>query len=229
MRVGRLVTAIAVAGMGVAVVRMLPEPQRVALSMFGEFYSVDEDVGPFGRYRSIRTGAQTAGRYSQHEVMNVAACGNGNASGCGGDACAPPMHYHTKQEETFTVLSGQAMFVVEGKTQVLYAGSDAASVTVPMLARHTFCRGPDMTADETLVLDVNLAPALNADNFFRTFVGIFNNGRGSPSPVHLLWALCAHHVRLADIPPLVHEGLCVLTNFAAPLFGYSLYHREHFL
>lgn len=50
-------------------------------------------------------------------------------------ALAPPLHWHSQQEEIFHVLEGDALFYLKGKRHVAQQGD---IVTIPKQAFHTF-------------------------------------------------------------------------------------------
>lgn len=44
----------------------------------------------------------------------------------------------------------------------------------------------------------------------------------NPSPVQLVWMFCESNMRLGDVPPAIHEALCMATRLFGPLLGYQL-------
>jgi len=93
--------------------------------------------------------------------------------------------------------------------------------------RHTFCRDPSLDPADDLIVRVRLEPALNSEAFFPNFIGIFNNNAMKPSPVQLIWLLCEHHIRLANIPRPIHEIMCMSVSVMGPLLGYRLHYDEY--
>lgn len=78
-------------------------------------------------------------------------------------ALAPPLHWHSHQEEVFHVLEGDALFYLEGKRQVARQGD---VVTIPKQAFHTF---RNASATQRLLIEFVLKPQ-NKDRdecFFR--------------------------------------------------------------
>jgi hypothetical protein len=114
------------------------------------------------------------------------------------------------------------LFKYNGVESVARAGE---KVVVPAGVKHTFARSPD--SDQDLLINVTLEPAGKGESFFLELVGMFKERKMSPNPALLIWLLCHHDMRLADIPAPVHEFMCVALDLVAPLMGYSLYHNQY--
>ncbi|WP_290791320.1 cupin domain-containing protein [Flavihumibacter sp. UBA7668] len=72
----------------------------------------------------------------------------------------PPMHYHSYQEEYFTVLSGQLELTMDGSTKKLEAGE---GFVVPTNTPHAMWNGRDGYTEVKWLVH----PALNTAAFFR--------------------------------------------------------------
>ena len=191
--------------------------------MFGEYFSVGNELGAFNKFRKVKGSAETDGKFVEFEEAHTGDCGNG-IDGCASSKCAPPYHIHTRQVETFEVKSGTFQYVIEGEVKLAAKG---AKLTVPAGVKHTFCRGPDMSDNETLAVRFTLSPALNSEMFFPNFVGIFNDAKMNPNPIHVIWLVCSYDMRLADIPWLLHEVMCLSFDLVAPLLGYRTEYPEY--
>jgi mannose-6-phosphate isomerase-like protein (cupin superfamily) len=69
----------------------------------------------------------------------------------------PPLHWHLWQDEKFHVLTGTARFLLDGKEEIVPAGSE---IIVPKGALHCFSNGSET---ERLVLEFGLSPARKED------------------------------------------------------------------
>ncbi len=67
-------------------------------------------------------------------------------------ALNPPMHWHSKQTETFHVLGGEARFYVEGQVTVASSGE---TVHIPLAAHHTF---RNASSEKELLIEFTLDP-----------------------------------------------------------------------
>lgn len=67
-------------------------------------------------------------------------------------ALRPPMHWHRRQDEHFHILSGKALFTLEGREIIKSAGE---SMVIPMKAFHTFCNA---SVTESLTIELALDP-----------------------------------------------------------------------
>ena len=82
-------------------------------------------------FKVVTRANETNGAYYEiEEYHRLEGCGSGPQS-----VCAPPMHVHFQQEETFTVLKGKFNYIVEGTSGTLGVGE---SVTVPVGKSHTW-------------------------------------------------------------------------------------------
>jgi quercetin dioxygenase-like cupin family protein len=132
----------------------------------------------------------------------------------------PPAHFHPKQEETFSVVSGSLRFVVEGQERIVCSGS---RVVIPPRVIHA---AGNITSEETRVI-WQVQPALRTQQFFELMYGLAasgkTNSRGAPNLLHM--ALIANHYRdefvLANPPLAVQTCIFGILAPLARLFGYS--------
>ena len=131
----------------------------------------------------------------------------------------PPAHFHPKQEETFTVVSGSLRFVVEGQEQIVSSGS---RVVIPQRVIHA---AGNTTLEETRVI-WQVRPALRTQQFFELVYGLAaagkTNSRGVPNLLQA--ALIARHYHdefvLASPPQLVQTCIFGILAPIARLLGY---------
>lgn len=90
------------AALSILLIRLLPDVKRTSHVMFGEYFSVHEDMGPYSKYKTLHTAASTGGRFYEIQSIVPVECGAGV-----GSVCAPPYHYHLYQNETFEILEGE--------------------------------------------------------------------------------------------------------------------------
>jgi len=132
----------------------------------------------------------------------------------------PPAHFHPKQEETFTIVSGSLRFVVDGQERIVSSGS---RVVIPPRVIHA---AGNITSEETRVI-WQVRPALRTQQFFELMyelaAGGKTNSRGAPNLLHM--ALIANHYRdefvLASPPQVVQTCIFGILAPFARLFGYS--------
>ncbi|MEM8529890.1 MAG: cupin domain-containing protein [Chloroflexota bacterium] len=103
----------------------------------------------------VHTAASTNGAYVQFE----------NFIQAGQDG--PPTHMHFRQEEQFTVLSGELRLVVDGRAIKLCEGETA---TVPSGTPHTF----DNRNGNDVLFRVTLTPALDSEYMFTEMIRLAN-------------------------------------------------------
>src|SRR5262245_6298240 len=77
----------------------------------------------------------------------------------------PPAHFHPRQEETFTIISGSLRFVIEGREQTISSGN---RVVIPARSVHA---ASNITSEETHVI-WQVRPALRTQQFFETVYGL---------------------------------------------------------
>ena len=98
----------------------------------------------------------------------TASKGNPHPANC---ALNPPMHWHSKQTETFHVISGQGLFYLEGNG---ITASPGDTVHIPRAAHHTF---RNASSEEDLVVEFTLDPSTREqdERLFSTLVHLSGN------------------------------------------------------
>ncbi len=98
------------------------------------------------------------------------------------DGAVPGAHVHPEQTETFHVVEGTMTFRMGLKKIVAGPGE---TVTVPAGRVHKFANG----GDDTALVRVEVAPALDMEQLFETTVALAREGRtmrsGMPKPLDL--------------------------------------------
>jgi mannose-6-phosphate isomerase-like protein (cupin superfamily) len=145
-----LVVTVLVVVAAIVMIRMIPDPERSSHTLFDEYFSVHSNQGPFSKFKVIHSAAETNGKFYEMQELFPKTCGKGWTS-----SCAPPYHIHPRQNETFKVLQGQALFKVDGVEKIGNVGDE---IMVLAGAKHHFTRGPDSNDD--LLIDFKLEPAL---------------------------------------------------------------------
>ncbi len=141
-------------------------------------------------------------------------------------APATPEHLHTEQTETFRVLAGLMGVRVGGAEKVLGAGE---VMTVPAGVSHAMWNA----GQEVLTQEIRLEPALNAETFFETVVGLEGDGelpQGNPSFTQVLqFALLAPTYRnpLGTMPLGLQRILFALLTPLAYLLGYRSWYPKY--
>ena len=100
-----------------------------------------------------------------------------------------PVHRHGRQIERFAVLSGALAIEARGARRTLGPGETA---TVPVGVPHRYANG----GPGPLLIEVRLAPALDAHRFFESVYGLMREGGLPPRSVGdalALMALCHEH------------------------------------
>lgn len=107
----------------------------------------------------------------------------------------PPLHWHSKQDETFIVVSGRMLATVSGQQRIAGVSEE---VFIQRCHYHTFSNA---SSDSDLVVDVKLNPdnRLRDERFFRNAYGYLDDitkAGESPSPFQALLFLWS-----ADVIP----------------------------
>ncbi|GMP00542.1 cupin domain-containing protein [Bradyrhizobium sp. TM239] len=133
------------------------------------------------------------------------------------------VHVHPSADEHFAVKSGRIKFVVDGREQLVDAGS---SVTVPRGRPHYFANAGDGNAE----LEVSFMPAQQHLRFFANFATLtvkqpaWFSRAGDPN--FLLIALVLHtyrdHLYLAGVPIWLQKLLFATLAPVARLVGYRM-------
>lgn len=113
-------------------------------------------------YRFLATGAETDGRYATFEA--VVPPGGG-----------PPLHTHSREEESFYVLDGEITFTVNGERIVAGPGTFA---NMPVESLHAFKNESSRTAR----MLISVAPAGLEDMFFEVGTTLPPGSTTAPPP-----------------------------------------------
>lgn len=133
----------------------------------------------------------------------------------------PPPHYHPRQEEHFTVLSGALSVLVGGERRTLTAGSE---LVVPRQVPHAMWN----EGDEPTTFRWRTTPARRTEHMFEVFWGLVADGKmgrhGSPRPALLqsmamMWSFRGEW-RLTSPPYPVALPLCAVLSVPARLLGH---------
>jgi len=123
MRSSWPIISLAAVGLAILVARLIPDPERTANTLLDDgYFTVSPELGPLNKFKISTTASATGGAY--HEILEKTTgdCGNGDISGCDNTKCAPPYHLHTRQNETFKIISGVAQFVADGTLRTATEG-----------------------------------------------------------------------------------------------------------
>ena len=115
-------------------------------------------------------------------------------------------HVHPRQDERFTIIDGEAHFIVEGQQRIVRAGE---AIVVPVGVRHSIAN----TGSAEIEGVVELRPALHTRQMHEAFGGLASEGRtterGAPrNPLQLgatLWHF-RHENRMTS-PPIWVQNL----------------------
>ncbi len=157
--------------------------------------SIDNRLGDRITFRG--TSQSSAGQLVAFDLVVAPAAGS------------PPLHVHTRQAESFTVISGTIALTVDRQLKHLDAGESA---TIPAGTPHTFGNGGESEA----IVVVELRPALEFENFLAAVYGLQaagkTNSKGFPNPLQMA-VILAHHLpeyHLAKPPLLVQKTLLAI-------------------
>ncbi len=164
-------------------------------------------------YRFIETAADTRG---ERVTMKALIKGKGPFV---------PNHFHTLQDETFEVISGQLTIWLNDKTKVLTAGE---KVTLPKNQPHNHYNNHD----EPVTYIHSVTPALDFDYLIENLVGLAADGKSKNGRYGLIQELVTlkyldSKSYLVDIPIAVQK---LLMNTVAPigrLLGYRAIYRKY--
>jgi len=138
----------------------------------------------------------------------------------------PAPHYHPKQKEDFTVLSGELTVRIDGKVLVLKKGD---TLHIPQNKVHSMWNN---TNGKT-VLNWKVQPALNTENLFETATGLAIDGKTNKDgmPNILQVALMANKYdavfRLSKPPFIIQKLLFLLLTPFAYLMGYRPTYKKY--
>ncbi|HTE32633.1 MAG TPA: cupin domain-containing protein [Chryseolinea sp.] len=175
-----------------------------ALLIFASFLpSLDRSVGrrqdrtvvnSEGNYSTtfVKTSAETNGDYELVKVELEPYGGNG-------------WHYHSRFEESFTVLEGEASIGQDGDRELLLKKGESA--TASKKERHHFTNA----LNEKSVLLVKIAPAGGLEKSIRVAYGLINDGLlkndMTKNPWHMALLLGYSETYLPEIPSWFQEPL----------------------
>ena len=134
--------------------------------------------------------------------------------------CAPPLHVHLQQNETFRVLSGVLLWRIGDEEGLSHPGD---TITVPAGVPHTFSRSFEMNKDANLHLQSWLEPNLGGLGGREYFMGLagFLMDSDSMTPIHRsiqgTYLACTHSIHHCDWNwPFLR---CKLVRALAPFLG----------
>lgn len=134
-------------------------------------------------------------------------------------AAGPDPHIHTKQTETFHVVSGTMVARVKGQEDVTLGPGE--KITVPPGKTHTFSNG---SMGDPLELRIVVEPALDFQWFMTEAVksGLRNGGRQKDMPLleagHLMW-LSRDQQRIGGMPYFMQDALFGILSLVARITG----------
>lgn len=124
-----------------------------------------------------------------------------------------PLHLHTDQDESFTVVEGELNIQVGSEWRVLRAGE---SVQVPRKTPHTYAN----RSDDVCVFRYRLTPGGDFTRMMRVFEDLGRSGRvrkiGDPrTMIHIAAVISRfdHHVRSVRPPHFVMKAIGSLSRF----------------
>lgn len=120
----------------------------------------------------------------------------------GHDAAPVPLHRHLWQTERFTVLQGLLTLTVDGRSVNL---SEGESLDVPPGTLHTYAPTVVDGSAGSVLIEVEMWPALKAGQFFETIYGLTREGGLPPRGVQdvlTLLALSHAHGFVIGGPPV---------------------------
>ena len=130
-----------------------------------------------------------------------------------------PEHIHPLQENIFEIISGNFIFRLNGKEQVVGAGQ---SINIPANVPHNFWNSGDIDAHYLQ----EFRPALKIDRFFETFFSLARDGKlnknGIPNFFHVSIIGLAHkdEIRLTKPPWILQNIIYKILSPFGKLMGY---------
>ena len=128
-------------------------------------------------------------------------------------------HIHPLQENIFEIISGNFIFRLNGKEQVVGAGQ---SINIPANVPHNFWNSGDKDAHYLQ----EFRPALKIDRFFETFFALARDGKlnknGIPNFFHVSIIGLAHkdEIRLTKPPWILQNIIYKILSPFGKLMGY---------
>lgn len=166
------------------------------------------------QYKFIQTSGDTEGKLLEMEVTYKA------------HLKEPPPHYHPQQSEEFTILSGQLVVRMKGKTRSYKPGE---RFLVPANEVHSMWNESAQPA----TVNWKVTPALNSEQLFETTTGLANDGKtntdGLPSLLQLAVTLpyFSNVFRTVKPPYGIQRIVFTLLGPIARLKGYQPYYKKY--
>lgn len=138
----------------------------------------------------------------------------------------PAPHYHPRQEEFFTVISGELTVKIDGQIKVLQAGD---TLYIPVNKVHSMWNNSPRSA----VVNWKVSPALNTDQFLETAIGLANHGKtnedGMPNILQVALLANKYHgvFRLAKPSFAVQKVVFTLLTPFAYVLGYRSSYKTY--
>lgn len=172
--------------------------QNIQYSEFSEFsYDIDQEV-PFG----LRIKVNEESPNAEEGTICLLPFKEG-----------APLHEHSEQDETFTIIEGELNIQVGSKKMVLKAGE---SVTFPKNTPHTYAN----KSDKNCVFKYRLTPGGDFTKMMRTLEDLGHSGKvtkiGDPKTMIHIAAVVSqydHHVRSVNPPHFVMKFLGLFSRF----------------
>jgi quercetin dioxygenase-like cupin family protein len=187
--------------------------------------TVHPDGTPFGRFRPFfnpATGERIT--YTAIAEDNDGALVRFNWASSPGGVITE--HIHPRQEERFTIVSGQAHFTLNGEVHIAGAGE---TVVVPAGVRHSEGNHGSVEIEGV----VELRPALQTKEFHEAVAGLVADGkttpRGAPkNPLQLgatFWHF-RHESRVTSPPIWLQNVMLPVLSIIARMFGVRPYYER---
>jgi quercetin dioxygenase-like cupin family protein len=138
----------------------------------------------------------------------------------------PAPHFHPRQEETFTVISGEITVRINGEVIRLAAGEQ---LFIPKNTVHSMWNSSAAKA----VVNWKVAPALETEDLLETATGLANDGKtnkdGTPSLLQaaLLMERYKEEFRLAKPSPFIQTLVFTSLRPFAMMAGHKCYYPEY--
>ena len=162
----------------------------------------------------IQTAKDTGGRLLEMESTFKA------------NSTEPPLHYHPRQEEDFSLITGELTVKINGVVKTYTAGD---KFHVPKNTPHSMWNASGSPA----TLNWKVTPALNTEYFFENSIGLAHDGktneRGMPSflQVALLANEYSNIVRFSKPPFIIQRIVFSLLAPFAWLAGYRATYKKY--
>jgi mannose-6-phosphate isomerase-like protein (cupin superfamily) len=134
-------------------------------------------------------------------------------------APGPEPHVHTKQKETFYVVSGTMIARVKGQEEKILGPGE--TIVVPVGVVHSFTNG---SKDEPLMTRITVEPALDFQWFITEAAKLAINNGGSMKKIplqeagYLMW-LSRDQQRMGGVPYFIQDILFGLLTMLARISG----------